>query len=178
MKQDRKNAPGYCVRCQQKLDPKKIVMLELDTRTDTYTDQDVPAEFSQGSFEFGNACAEIEKQLHREAMAEWMNINTITSNHVAFNDEWHIVWRRQDEVNDYFSRWHKTSPGQEVDYVQFPRSMGMTAADVLEDQKETPEPDQSMHYKCQGCGGDMTAAEGDDNGGYCNECAPIEQEPS
>lgn len=66
MKRNRKDAPRHCTRCQQKLNEKTVVLLELDIRTGTYTDLDIPAEFSQGCFEFGSACAEIEKKLYIE----------------------------------------------------------------------------------------------------------------
>ena len=47
---------GCCLRCGKPLTA--IVWLELDQRTGEYTDA-VPAEFSQGGFEFGPDCADI-----------------------------------------------------------------------------------------------------------------------
>lgn len=57
----------WCERCGARLDVRKSVWLVLDQRTGTYTDQDVPDEFSQGAFVFGKDCAETEKRLHTEA---------------------------------------------------------------------------------------------------------------
>jgi hypothetical protein len=57
----------FCQRCNKKLNPKKIVWLEYDQRTGTYTDQGVPAEFSQGGFEFGSDCAKVEIARHKAA---------------------------------------------------------------------------------------------------------------
>ena len=59
-----------CTRCDKKLNPKKIVWLEYDQRTGTYTNEDVPAEFSQGGFAFGADCAEVEKARHKEEQSE------------------------------------------------------------------------------------------------------------
>lgn len=64
-----KKGPGYCERCGRKLNPKKTAWLTLDQRTNTYTDQHVPDEFSQGGFEFGSDCAEILKAEHAQAVA-------------------------------------------------------------------------------------------------------------
>jgi hypothetical protein len=48
----------YCDRCGEKLDPSKIVWLELDQDTGRYTDQPLPeGHESQGGFSFGRACA-------------------------------------------------------------------------------------------------------------------------
>ena len=47
----------HCEHCGAKLDPKKVIWLELDQRTNTYTDQSVPEEDSQGYFSFGIGCA-------------------------------------------------------------------------------------------------------------------------
>lgn len=47
----------FCERCGKELDPVKIVWLELDQRTNTFTDQEVPEDFSQGGFSFGPDCA-------------------------------------------------------------------------------------------------------------------------
>lgn len=49
----------YCERCGAKLAKDKIVWLELDQRTNTYTSEPVPQEFSQGGFAFGKDCAKI-----------------------------------------------------------------------------------------------------------------------
>lgn len=67
MTRERKNAPGYCSRCQLKLNPKRTVWLTLDQRTNTYTDQHVPDEVSQGGFEFGKDCAAILLAEHAAA---------------------------------------------------------------------------------------------------------------
>jgi hypothetical protein len=50
----------YCERCGEKLNPKTMVWLELNSRTGLYSDPDkspVPEEDSQGGFTFGKACA-------------------------------------------------------------------------------------------------------------------------
>ena len=49
----------YCNRCDEPLDPERAVWLELDTRTGIYhTEGQFPEDgLSQGSFEFGSACA-------------------------------------------------------------------------------------------------------------------------
>lgn len=60
----------FCKRCDARLDIRKSVWLLLDQRTGTYTDQDVPDEFSQGAFAFGKNCTETEKRMHTEAAAE------------------------------------------------------------------------------------------------------------
>jgi len=56
-----------CERCNELLHPGREVWLELDTRTNTYTDLKVPEEHSQGDFVFGNACAKRAKKEHLEA---------------------------------------------------------------------------------------------------------------
>ena len=58
---------GFCERCGAKLAGDKIWWLELDQRTGTYTDQEVPAEFSQGGFAFGKDCAKIMLAEHEAA---------------------------------------------------------------------------------------------------------------
>jgi hypothetical protein len=58
---------GFCERCGAKLAGDKIWWLELDQRTGTYTDQEVPAEFSQGGFAFGKDCAKIMLAEHKAA---------------------------------------------------------------------------------------------------------------
>lgn len=45
-----------CLRCQKPLDHAKSTWLELSFKTGLYAES-VPAEESQGSFEFGSACA-------------------------------------------------------------------------------------------------------------------------
>jgi hypothetical protein len=57
----------FCERCGAKLAGDKNWWLELDHRTGTYTDQEVPAEFSQGSFAFGKDCAKIMLAEHKAA---------------------------------------------------------------------------------------------------------------
>lgn len=48
----------YCNRCNEKLDPNKIVWLELDQDTGLYTDGELPeGHTSQGGFAFGRSCA-------------------------------------------------------------------------------------------------------------------------
>jgi len=48
----------YCQRCAEKLDPSKIVWLELDQDTGLYTDKELPeGHISQGGFSFGRSCA-------------------------------------------------------------------------------------------------------------------------
>jgi len=47
----------YCENCGRELNPKKIKWLELDTRTNTFTDDELPEQYSQGGFPFGIACA-------------------------------------------------------------------------------------------------------------------------
>ena len=59
---------GFCERCGAKLAGDKIWWLELDQRTGTYTDQEVPAEFSQGGFAFGKDCAKIMLAEHKAAV--------------------------------------------------------------------------------------------------------------
>jgi hypothetical protein len=56
-----------CIRCEAKLADSKIVWLEFDQRTGTYTDKPVPAEFSQGGFPFGKDCAKVEIARHEAA---------------------------------------------------------------------------------------------------------------
>jgi hypothetical protein len=60
--------PNFCERCRVKIKPDREVWLELDQRTNTYTDsRDVPPEKSQGWFVFGADCAEVERARHEEA---------------------------------------------------------------------------------------------------------------
>lgn len=59
--------PGHCLLCAKKLDPAKMVWLALDTRTNTYTDEEIPPEFDQGGFEFGHDCAARMRRAHKEA---------------------------------------------------------------------------------------------------------------
>jgi len=59
-----KNKFVFCERCGAKLKTHKggeynIIWLEYDQRTGTYTNKEVPAEFSQGGFPFGKDCAKI-----------------------------------------------------------------------------------------------------------------------
>jgi hypothetical protein len=57
----------FCECCERKLNPAKIVWLELDQRDDTYHNfADVPEDRSQGWFPFGPDCA---KKKIKEARA-------------------------------------------------------------------------------------------------------------
>ena len=47
----------HCEHCERKLNPKKIVWLELNATTGTYHAEEVPEEDSQGCFPFGAGCA-------------------------------------------------------------------------------------------------------------------------
>lgn len=48
----------YCECCERKLNPAKIVWLELNNHTNLYhVEGEVPEEESQGMFAFGKACA-------------------------------------------------------------------------------------------------------------------------
>ena len=58
----------HCERCGEKLNPKKMVWLELDQRTNTYTDGYVPEDVSQGGFTFGRACS-VKMLLEHEKTA-------------------------------------------------------------------------------------------------------------
>lgn len=58
--------PHYCQRCGDLLDPKKMVWLELDQRTNTYTSGPVPENVSQGCFTFGRACAKRAEADHKK----------------------------------------------------------------------------------------------------------------
>lgn len=58
----------HCERCGEAL--KTIVWLELDTRTDTYTKDEVPAEHTLGAFPFGTDCAKKSQQEHDVAQAK------------------------------------------------------------------------------------------------------------
>lgn len=55
-----KSSTLYCERCNERLDPSKIVWLELSQETGLFTDPDkavLPENESQGGFTFGRACA-------------------------------------------------------------------------------------------------------------------------
>jgi hypothetical protein len=58
-----------CNRCDKKLNPKKTVWLEYDQRVNGYTDRDVPANWSQGGFAFGQDCATILKREYENKTA-------------------------------------------------------------------------------------------------------------
>lgn len=75
-----KNEFVFCERCGAKLTTHKggeynVIWLEYDQRTGTYTNKEVPAEFSQGGFPFGKDCAKVvlaeheaaEQSLHSDA---------------------------------------------------------------------------------------------------------------
>jgi hypothetical protein len=48
----------YCEFCGRKLNPKEVVELELDRRTNTYRlPGEIPLAYSQGIFSFGKDCA-------------------------------------------------------------------------------------------------------------------------
>ena len=49
----------YCERCGERLNPTRMVWLELNMHTDTYHahEGEVPEHQSQGQFSFGAACA-------------------------------------------------------------------------------------------------------------------------
>lgn len=47
----------FCENCGAELNPEKIVWLELDARTNTFTSLEIPEEHSQGWFPLGKACA-------------------------------------------------------------------------------------------------------------------------
>lgn len=54
-----------CEKCNEVLNEGRLVWLELDRRTNTYTDdEDVPHEHSQGWFTFGKACAARLRKEH------------------------------------------------------------------------------------------------------------------
>ena len=56
------SVPIRCIRCDQILDPAKVVDLELDQRINAYHDfGGVPESHSQGWFTFGAACANKER---------------------------------------------------------------------------------------------------------------------
>lgn len=61
------NYTHFCERCGEKLNPKKMVWLELDQRTNTYTDGYVSEEVSQGGFTFGRACSVKMLMEHEKA---------------------------------------------------------------------------------------------------------------
>lgn len=67
-----KNQLVFCERCGAKLSEHRngeynIVWLIYDQRTGTYTDKQIPDEFSQGAFPFGKDCAKILIQEHEDA---------------------------------------------------------------------------------------------------------------
>lgn len=67
-----KNEFVFCERCGAKLTTLKgreynVIWLEYDQRTGTYTNKDVPTEFSQGGFPFGKDCAKIVLAEHEAA---------------------------------------------------------------------------------------------------------------
>lgn len=59
-----------CTRCNELLHPDREVWLELDQRTNTYTDQGVPEAYSQGGFTFGKACAKRAKAEHSAKLGD------------------------------------------------------------------------------------------------------------
>ena len=65
----------FCKRCGAKLRVQRgeynIVWLEYDIRTGTYTDGEVPSEFSQGGFPFGKDCAKAALGEHASAVQDF-----------------------------------------------------------------------------------------------------------
>lgn len=61
------HGPHKCEHCSRDLKPGKHVWLELDQRTNTYTEEFVPQSKSQGGFTFGPGCAKV--MLRRDAKA-------------------------------------------------------------------------------------------------------------
>jgi len=53
------------MKCGKALATEKIVWLALDTRTNTYTDEELPPKYDQGCFEFGPDCAKKEIEEHQ-----------------------------------------------------------------------------------------------------------------
>lgn len=67
----RRTAMESCECCGRELKPGRSVWLELDQRDNTYHDfRDVPEEFSQGWFVFGNSCANRKRREARKARSE------------------------------------------------------------------------------------------------------------
>ncbi len=65
-----RNAKERCTRCGKPLAPNKVVLLELDQRSNTYHDlRDVPDDKSQGWFPFGADCAKIERFTHTHVVS-------------------------------------------------------------------------------------------------------------
>jgi hypothetical protein len=58
---------GCCVRCGRRLT--ESASLELDQRVNEYHDFGVPAEYSQGWFDFGTDCADALRIRARYALA-------------------------------------------------------------------------------------------------------------
>ena len=50
----------HCQRCGERLNPARIVWLDLNNQTLRYSRTEWPAEESQGAFPFGAACARAE----------------------------------------------------------------------------------------------------------------------
>jgi len=48
---------GHCTCCGRPLNPARMTWLELNFQTGLYSAEPVPADQSQGTFEFGSACA-------------------------------------------------------------------------------------------------------------------------
>ncbi len=64
-----KRERNRCNKCNEFLHPDREVWLELDQRTNTYTDDEkVPEEYSQGWFPFGSACAKWMLAEHKLAL--------------------------------------------------------------------------------------------------------------
>lgn len=59
--------------------------------------------------------------------------SVVKSNHLAYNKKWAVFFSRQSEVNDIFRVLNKWTGEENLLY--FPRSMGMTAEDILGDLK-------------------------------------------
>jgi hypothetical protein len=63
------NGLSDCTRCKKLLHPDREIYLELDARTNTYTDGPVQPKHSQGCFPFGLSCAVKEVTKHRRTKA-------------------------------------------------------------------------------------------------------------
>ena len=60
-----------CLHCGKKLNPDKMVWLELDNNRNVYTAKGVPEQDSQGWFEFGAACAKKVQDKPAEFSAQY-----------------------------------------------------------------------------------------------------------
>lgn len=64
----------FCTCCGKKVNPQRVVMLELDSWTGLYhsteTESGIPEGRSQGCFPFGAACARLQLRKTRSAIAK------------------------------------------------------------------------------------------------------------